>query len=185
MSKSLSPNTRLEELPLKPVVLRRLDARGLKTLGDVSLLSVDELRNIPDIGALTAERIRSALSSVGLEFQEPADPLRRAKLRADKSRQTSFVARRLQITDAAPVCDLGLKWNTVRRCLDHQVCTVFHLRQLTRADVHARFSPRQAADIFDRFRELGLQLALGSHEANEPWTKARKLLLSAAYETAS
>jgi hypothetical protein len=129
------PDTRLEELDLRASVIGRLQAAGIVRLADFAEATENELLAVRGLGRLTFERLRAALSSIGLEFQSPPDPTIRA---IHRNRRLYELGRRTTPYLDTPLEELGIEpttferlWNAGKRRLrDLQAMTARDLYQV-------------------------------------------------------
>lgn len=135
----------------------RLHRANLRTIRDLTKVTAEDLLALPRVGAMTVQHLRRLLMSVGLAFKASPPKKQRAPLRAAFPRHSPPVPSLTR--DAARIADLGLEWNTTKRCAECGIRTVGQLRRLSRGQILERFGRRSALDLLGWLRAAGLELA--------------------------
>lgn len=161
VSRELGPSEPLANIGIPPVLLGRMASLGVTTVAELSTVSEDQLLALKSVGPLTVARLRRMLQSVGLDFREPADPLRRARWLNAKTRDVPAAERVPELSDASHVAELGTQWETVRRCLQRDITTIGQLRAMTRHRIVHTFSRRVAVDLLSGLQNAGVVIANG------------------------
>lgn len=150
--------TPLEELPLRHSARQALRAMNVFCLEDLSEVSEREFHALRDVGALTVEKIRGLLASVGLTFKPSADPEARLREKNRVARKIAPSTRLASITDDSNVAELGLSASTFNRACRRKHLTVGNLRTLTVRDLAFDYGNTQVREILDTLKRAGLAL---------------------------
>lgn len=150
--------TPLEDLPLRHSVRETLRTMNVFCLEDLSEVTEREFHAMRDVGALTVEKIRALLASVGLAFKPPADPEARLREKNRVARKVAPSARLASITDDSSVAELGLTASTFNRAHRRQHTTVGALRSLTVRGLAFDYGNTQGREILDTLKRAGLTL---------------------------
>ncbi|SCK22474.1 Bacterial RNA polymerase, alpha chain C terminal domain [Variovorax sp. HW608] len=147
----LTPETLIDELPLRPIVRHALKELKIFCIEDLSAISEGELLNEQAIGRSTINRLQDVLARVGLEFSPNPDSRQRALeeskavLALSPEARTSALRR---VKDSATPSSLGLKPSTLTCALDQGYQTVGTLRKLSLAKLCEVFGRREAREIY-------------------------------------
>lgn len=151
-AESLTPQTEIGKLGLRPCALQQFRRMNIFALEDFSEVSVAEMGRLVNVGRTTVSRIGDMLRSVGLDFRaDEAQSRPRPAPAARRSEPASF-------GDDTALADLKFKPQTIAKLTLHGVCTVGELRELTPAQLAALLSLRRRQEVFRLLRVRGLDL---------------------------
>jgi hypothetical protein len=146
---AISPDTRIDELDLKPKALSIFRGNGLETLRDLAALPEAELWARHGIGRITVEKLRSILHSVGLRFAPPPDPV--ARLHWENRQRRAEVAKpAATVADDARVSALGLLPAALSAVTRRGLKTVSDLVSYTPLELSGIMSRRAVWDTMER-----------------------------------
>jgi len=154
---TISPDTRVDELHLKPKALRIFHDNGLKTLRDLAVLPEAELWAQHGIGQVTVEKLRSILRSAGLRFAPPADPVARLHWE-NRQRRAEFVKPAATVPDDAGISALGLLPAALTALTRRGLKTVSDLVSYTPRELSGIMSRRAVRDTGERLKLFGRSL---------------------------
>ena len=156
-SAAISPDTRIDELHLKPKALRIFLDNGLKTLRDLAALPEAGLWAQHGIGQVTVEKLRSILHSAGLRFAPPADPV--ARLHWENRRRRAEVLRpAAPVPGDAAISALGLLPAALTAATRRGLKTVSDLVSYTPLELAGVMSRRAVRDTIERLTLFGRSL---------------------------
>jgi len=154
---AISPDTRIDELDLKPKALSIFRGNGLKTLRDLATLPESELWAQHGIGRTTVERLRSILHSVGLRFAPPPDPVARLHWE-NRQRRAEGTKPAATVADDARVSALGLLPAALSAATRRGLKTVSDLVSYTPLELSGIMSRRAVRDTTERLMLFGRSL---------------------------
>jgi hypothetical protein len=149
--------TPIGELGLRPSAMWKLRELNLYALEDFTQASEDELLRVPDVGAATVAQIRTYLQAIGLDFRPPQNPWLRADQRAKLAIRLD--PRQRGISDSSEICDLGLRPQTVWKCMQKGIATVGALRMTALRDLWNGFGKKTVLEIVETLEPVGMELA--------------------------
>jgi hypothetical protein len=152
---AISPETRIDELDLKPKVLSIFRDNALKTLGDLAAVPEAELWAQHGIGRGTVEKLRSLLHSAGLRYAPPPDPLARLHWE-NRQRRAEVVKPAATVPDDARVSALGLLPAALSALTRRGLKTVSDLVSYTPLELSGILSRRAVRDTIERLTLFGL-----------------------------
>ena len=156
-SAALSPDTRLDQLRLKPKALRIFLDNGLKTLRDLAVLPEAELWAQQGIGQVTVKKLRSILRSAGLGFAPPPDPGARLHWE-NRQRRAELVEPAAALPDDAAISALGLLPAALTAVTRRGLKTVVDLVSYTPRELSGIMSRRAVRDTVERLTLFGRSL---------------------------
>jgi len=154
---TISPDTRVDELHLKPKALRIFVDNGLKTLRDLAVLPEAELWAQHGIGQVTVEKLRSILRSAGLRFAPPADPVARLHWE-NRQRRAEVLKPAATVPDDAGISALGLLPAALTALTRRGLKTVSDLVSYTPRELSGIMSRRAVRDTVERLTLFGRSL---------------------------
>ena len=154
---AISPDTRIDELHLKPKALRIFLDNGLKTLRDLAVLPEAELWAQHGIGQVTVEKLRSILRSAGLRFAPPADPVARLHWE-NRQRRAEVLKPAATVPDDAGISALGLLPAALTALTRRGLKTVSDLVSYTPRELSGIMSRRAVRDTVERLTLFGRSL---------------------------
>ncbi len=154
---AVSPETRIDELDLKPKAVSIFLDHGLRTLRDLAALPEAALRAQHGIGRGTLEKLRSIVHSAGLRFAPPPDPVARLhwenrQRRAEVSKPAALLA------DDAALSALGLLPAALTAATRRGLRTVSDLVSYTPLELSGVMSRRAVRDTMERLTLFGRSL---------------------------
>lgn len=149
--------TPIGELGLRPSAMWKLRELNLYALEDFTQASEDELLRVPDVGAATVAQIRTYLQAIGLDFRSPQNPWMRADQRAKLA--TRLAPSERGIHDSSEICDLGLRPQTVWKCMQKGIATVGVLRTTALRELWIGFGKKSVLEIVETLDSVGMELA--------------------------
>jgi len=150
--------TPLDDLPLRHSVKHALRAMNVFCLEDFSQVSEREFYSIRDVGALTVEKIKALLASIGLRFKPSDNPEALLREQNKVARKVLPTVRLAAITDASSIAELGLTPGTFNRAREKGHSTAGALRALSIRDIAFDYGKRQGLEILDTLSMAGLPL---------------------------
>jgi len=156
-SAAISPDTRIDELHLKPKALGIFLDNGLKTLRDLAALPEAELWAQHGIGQVTVEKLRSILHSAGLRFAPPADAVARLHWE-NRQRRAEVLRPAAPVPDDAAISALGLLPAALTAATRRGLKTVSDLVSYTPLELAGVMSRRAVRDTIERLRLFGRSL---------------------------
>jgi hypothetical protein len=154
---AISPDTRIDELHLKPKALRIFLDNGLKTLRDLAILPEAELWAQHGIGHVTVEKLRSILDSAGLRFAPPPDPVARLHWE-NRQRRVEVLEPSAAVPDDAAISALGLLPAALTAVTRRGLKTVSDLVSYTPLELSGIMSRRAVRDTIERLALFGRSL---------------------------
>jgi hypothetical protein len=154
---AISPDTRIDELDLKPKALSLFRGNGLKTLRDLAALPEAGLLAQHGIGPGTVEKLRSILLSAGLGFAPPPDPLARLHWE-NRQRRAEVIEPAATVPDDARVSALGLLPAALSAATRRGLKTVSDLVGYTPLELSGIMSTRAVRDTMERLTLFGRSL---------------------------
>jgi hypothetical protein len=154
---AISPDTRIDELHLKPKALRIFLDNGLKTLRDLAVLPEAELWAQHGIGQVTVEKLRSILRSAGLRFAPPSDPVARLHWE-NRQRRAEIRKPAASVADDAGISALGLLPAALTAVTRRGLKTVSDLVSYTLLELSGIMSRRAVRDTIERLTLFGRSL---------------------------
>jgi hypothetical protein len=154
---AISPDTRIDELHLKPKALRIFLDNGLKTLRDLTLLPEAKLWAQHGIGRVTVEKLRSILHSAGLGFAPPPDPAARLHWE-NRQRRAEVLKPAATVPDDAAISALGLLPAALTAVTRRGLKTVSDLVSYTPRELSGVMSRRAVRDTIERLALFGRSL---------------------------
>jgi len=154
---AISPDTRIDELHLKPKALGIFLDNGLKTLRDLAALPEAELWAQHGIGQVTVEKLRSILHSAGLRFAPPADAVARLHWE-NRQRRAEVLRPAAPVPDDAAISALGLLPAALTAATRRGLKTVSDLVSYTPLELAGVMSRRAVRDTIERLRLFGRSL---------------------------
>ncbi len=154
---AISPDTRIDELHLKPKALGIFLDNGLKTLRDLAALPEAELWAQHGIGQVTVEKLRSILHSAGLRFAPPPDPVARLHWE-NRQRRAEVLRPAAPVPDDAAISALGLLPAALTAATRRGLKTVSDLVSYTPLELAGVMSRRAVRDTIERLRLFGRSL---------------------------
>lgn len=149
--------TPIGELGLRPSAMWKLRELNLYALEDFTQASEDELLRVPDVGAATVAQIRTYLQAIGLDFRPPQNPWLRADQRAKLAIRLAPAER--GVSDSSEICDLGLRPQTVWKCMQKGIATVGALRTTALRDLWIGFGKKTVLEIVETLEAVGMELS--------------------------
>ncbi len=156
-SAAISPDTRIDELHLKPKALRIFLDNGLKTLRDLAALPEAGLWAQHGIGQVTVEKLRSILHSAGLRFAPPPDPVARLHWE-NRQRRADVLKPAASVPGDAAISALGLLPAALTAATRRGVKTVSDLVSYTPLELAGVMSRRAVRDTIERLTLFGRSL---------------------------
>ena len=156
-SAAISPDTRIDELHLKPKALRIFLDNGLKTLRDLAALPEAELWAQHGIGQVTVEKLRSILHSAGLRFAPPPDPVARLHWE-NRQRRAEVLKPAATVPGDAAISALGLLPAALTAVTRRGLKTVSDLVSYTPRELSGVMSRRAVRDTIERLTLWGRSL---------------------------
>ncbi len=156
-SPAISPDTRIDELHLKPKALRIFLDNGLKTLRDLAALPEAGLWAQHGIGQVTVEKLRSILHSAGLRFAPPPDPVARLHWE-NRQRRADVLKPAASVPGDAAISALGLLPAALTAATRRGVKTVSDLVSYTPLELAGVMSRRAVRDTIERLTLFGRSL---------------------------
>ena len=156
-SAAISPDTRIDELHLKPKALRIFLDNGLKTLRDLAALPEAELWAQHGIGQVTVEKLRSILHSAGLRFAPPPDPVARLHWE-NRQRRAEVLKPAATVPGDAAISALGLLPAALTAVTRRGLKTVSDLVSYTPRELSGVMSRRAVRDTIERLTLFGRSL---------------------------
>jgi hypothetical protein len=154
---AISPDTRIDELHLKPKALRIFLDNGLKTLRDLAVLPEAELWAQHGIGQVTVEKLRSILHSAGLRFAPPSDPVARLQWE-NRQRRAEIRKPAATVPEDAAISTLGLLPAALTAVTRRGLKTVADLVSYTPLELSGVMSRRAVRDTIERLALFGRSL---------------------------
>ncbi|MBB3182250.1 hypothetical protein [Variovorax sp. Sphag1AA] len=148
----LSPETPIEELPLRKSVHEAFKALNIYCIEDLSAISEGELLAEVSIGRKTTNRLREILAGLGMEFSPNPDHRQRALDQSKAIQALSYEARAValrDLKDSSPTASLGLRPATLIRALDLGHESVGALRRLRLVTICEAFGKRETREIYE------------------------------------
>ena len=145
------------KLGLRPSAMWKLRELNLYALEDFTQASESELLAVPDVGRSTVAQIRSYLHAIGLDFRPAQNPIARAMQRSQVAHSTPAAQR--QVDDSSNIADLGLRPNTVWKCIQKEITTVGKLREAALRDLWIDFGEKTVLELVETLEAVGLELA--------------------------
>ncbi len=155
---TLQGTTPIEELPLRPVTRHRLRELSIYCLEDLSEVSENELKCMPDVGATMVAKLRELLNAIGMDFKPNPNPVSAMYERNRLNRKLSFEERARSITDDSHLTDVGFSPATLKRAVKRGYETVGGLRALTLRTLCIEFGKAQVKEILDTLKQVGRPL---------------------------
>ncbi|TMH91378.1 MAG: hypothetical protein E6H47_04390, partial [Betaproteobacteria bacterium] len=154
---AISPETRIDELELKPKAISIFLDHGLTTLRDLAALPEAALRAHHGIGRGTLEKLRSIVRSAGLRFAPPPDPV--ARLHWENRQRRAEVSKpAAPIADDAALSALGLLPAALTAATRRGLRTVSDLVSYTPLELSGLMSRRAVRDTMERLTLFGRSL---------------------------
>ena len=154
---AVSPETRIDELDLKPKAVSIFLDHGLRTLRDLAALPEAALRAQHGIGRGTLEKLRSIVHSAGLRFAPPPDPV--ARLHWENRQRRAEVSKpAAPIADDAALSALGLLPAALTAATRRGLRTVSDLVSYTPLELSGVMSRRAVRDTMERLTLFGRSL---------------------------
>ena len=154
---AISPETRIDELELKPKAISIFLDHGLTTLRDLAALPEAALRAHHGIGRGTLEKLRSIVRSAGLRFAPPPDPLARLHWE-NRQRRAEVPEAAAAIADDAALSALGLLPAALTAAMRRGLRTVSDLVSYTPLELSGIMSRRAVRDTMARLTLFGRSL---------------------------
>jgi hypothetical protein len=154
---AIFPDTRIDELQLKPKALRIFLDNGLKTLRDLAILPEAELWAQHGVGQVTVEKLRSILHSAGLRFAPPSDPVARLHWE-NRQRRAEIRKPAAAVPDDAGISALGLLPAALTAVTRRGLKTVSDLVSYTPLELSGIMSRRAVRDTIERLTLFGRSL---------------------------
>ena len=154
---AVSPETRIDELDLKPKAVSIFLDHGLRTLRDLAAFPEAALRAQHGIGRGTLEKLRSMVHSAGLRFAPPPDPV--ARLHWENRQRRAEVSKpAAPIADDAALSALGLLPAALTAATRRGLRTVSDLVSYTPLELSGIMSRRAVRDTMERLTLFGRSL---------------------------
>jgi len=154
---AVSPETRIDELDLKPKAVSIFLDHGLRTLRDLAAFPEAALRAQHGIGRGTLEKLRSMVHSAGLRFAPPPDPV--ARLHWENRQRRAEVSKpAAPIADDAALSSLGLLPAALTAATRRGLRTVSDLVSYTPLELSGIMSRRAVRDTMERLTLFGRSL---------------------------
>ena len=154
---AISPETRIDELDLKPKAVSIFLDHGLRTLRDLAAFPEAALRAQHGIGRGTLEKLRSMVHSAGLRFAPPPDPV--ARLHWENRQRRAEVSKpAAPIADDAALSALGLLPAALTAATRRGLRTVSDLVSYTPLELSGIMSRRAVRDTMERLTLFGRSL---------------------------